>query len=332
MVRLVATLAAVLIGTMLAALPARAADKVVLMLNWYVYGEHAPFYYGKAKGLYAAEGIDLEIQEGRGSAATTQAVAAKTANFGYVDVPTMMRAAVKGAPIIATGVLLQTSPMSVMGLAEKNIRKPEDIKGKTVAITPANSMTQIWPLFLKKTGLKESDFTTVAGDGQTKLNAVINGQADLLLGYVMDQSMKIKDATGKDVIPIKFADYGINMVSSGIVANTDYVKANPDVVKRFMDATTKAVEAAEKDPKGAAQSILDANPKGGKIDTLTQGFELTIPLYRTPETKARRPFQVTDQNMTDSINLMVEYGGLDAKAKENPKAFYTNDYLPKGGS
>jgi NitT/TauT family transport system substrate-binding protein len=59
MVRLVAALATVLIGTMLAALPARAADKVVLMLNWYVYGEHAPFYYGKAKVLYAAEGIDL---------------------------------------------------------------------------------------------------------------------------------------------------------------------------------------------------------------------------------------------------------------------------------
>jgi NitT/TauT family transport system substrate-binding protein len=310
--------------------PAVAADKVVLMLNWYVYGEHAPFYYGKAKGIFAAEGIDLEIQEGRGSAATTQAVAAKTADFGYVDVPTMMRAAAKGAPVIATGVLLQTSPMSVMGFADKNVRKPEDIKGKTVAITPADSMTQIWPLFLKKTGLKESDFNTVAGDAQTKLNAVINGQADLLLGYVMDQSMKIKDATGKDVYPIKFADYGINMVSSGVIANTDYVKSHADLVKRFMSATTKAVEAAEKNPKAAAQSILDANPKGGKIDTLTQGFELTIPLYRTPETKTKRPFQVTDQNMTDTVNLMVEYGGLDAKAKENPKAFYTNDYLPKG--
>ncbi len=329
MLRRIAAVSAALIFSALAVLPARAADKVVLMLNWYVYGEHAPFYYGKAKGIYAADGIDLEIQEGRGSAATTQAVAAKTANFGYVDVPTMMRAAVKGAPIIATGVLLQTSPMSVMGLAEKNIRKPEDIKGKTVAITPADSMTQIWPLFLKKTGLKESDFTTVAGDAQTKLNAVINGRADLLLGYVMDQSMKIKDATGKDVYPIKFADYGINMVSSGLVANTDYVKANGDVVRRFMDATTKAVEAAEKDPRAAAQSILDANPKGGKIGTLTEGFELTIPLYRTPETRNKRPFQVTDQNMKDTVDLMVEYGGLDAKAKDNPKAFYTNDYLPK---
>src|SRR5881296_1166148 len=277
MIRLMAALSTLLIWTALAAAPAVAADKVVLMLNWYVYGEHAPFYYGKAKGIYAAENIDLEIQEGRGSAATTQAVAAKTANFGYVDVPTMMRAAVKGAPVVATGVLLQTSPMSAMGFVEKNIKKPEDIKGKTVAITPADSMTQIWPLFLKKTGLKEADFKTVAGDAQTKVNAVINGQADLLLGYVMDQSRKIKDATGKDVYPIKFADYGINLVSSGIVANIEYVKANPDLVKRMMAASIKAVEAAVKDPKGAAQAILTANPKGGKIETLTQGFDLTIP-------------------------------------------------------
>ena len=252
------------------------------MLNWYVYGEHAPFYYGKEKGIYAAEGIDLEIQEGRGSGSVTQVVAAKTVNFGYVDVPTMMRAAVKGAPVMSTGVLLQTIPMSAMGFADKNIKKPEDIKGKTVATTPGDSMSQIWPLFLKKTGLKESDFKTVSGDATTKLNAVINGQADLLLGYVMDQSMKIKDATGKDVYPIKFADYGDRLVCSGIIANTDYVKENADLVRRMMAASTKAVEAAVKDPKGAAQSILNANPKGGKIDTLLEGFELTIPLYTDP--------------------------------------------------
>ena len=95
--RWISAVAAVLASVVLAVTPARAADKLVLMLNWYVYGEHAPFYYGKSKGLYAAEGIDLEIQEGRGSAATTQAVAAKTADFGYVDVPTMMRATIKVA-------------------------------------------------------------------------------------------------------------------------------------------------------------------------------------------------------------------------------------------
>ena len=324
-----AALVAVFVAGPVATSPAAAADKVVLMLNWYVYGEHAPFYYGKEKGIYAAEGIDLEIQEGRGSGVTTQAVAAKSANFGYVDVPTMMRAAVKGAPVQAVGVALQTTAMSAMGLVEKNIKTPEDIKGKTVAVTPGDSMSQIWPLFLKKINLKESDVKIVSGDPQTKINAVINNQADLLLGYVMDQSMKIKDATGKDVFPIKFADHGIVLVSSGIVANTDYIKANPDLVKRFMAASVKSFEAAVKDSKGAAQSILNANPKGGKIDTLTQGFELTIPFYKDPTGESKQIFRVSDKIMQESVDLMVEYGGLEAVAKEKVKSFYTNEYLPK---
>jgi NitT/TauT family transport system substrate-binding protein len=320
---LLATFAAALMAA-----PAAAADKVVLMLNWYVYGEHAPFYYGKEKGIFAEAGIDLDIQEGRGSGVTTQAVAAKTAQFGYVDVPTMMRAAVKGAPVVATGVLLQTSPMSAMGFVEKNIKKPEDIKGKTVATTPGDSMSQIWPLFLKKTGLKESDFKTVSGDATTKLNAVINGQADLLLGYVMDQSMKIKDATGRDVYAIKFADYGVNLVSSGLITTKDLIKDNPDLVRRMMLASTKAVIAAVKEPKAAAQAILNANPKGGRIETLTQGFELTIPLYADPTGSSRQPFKVSDQNMADTVAVMVEYGGLDSAAKDNSRQFYTNEYLP----
>ena len=311
----------------LLSVPAFAADKVTLMLNWYVYGEHAPFYYGKEKGLYAAEGIDLDIQEGRGSAVTVQAVAAGSATFGYVDVPTMMRAAIRGAPVVATGVLVQVNPMSVMGMAEKNIRKPDDIKGRIVAVSPGDSMSQIWPLFLRKTGLKDTDFTVVSGDGQTKLNAVINGRADLLLGYVMDQSMKIKDATGKDVFPIRFADYGINLISSGIITRTALTAENPDLVKRFMRASTKAVEAAEQDAKAAAAAILTALPKGGQPGTLQQGFELTIPLYRLPG-QTNHPFRVSPALMQESVDLMVEYGGLDPAAKTKAASFYTNDFLP----
>src|SRR5256885_14209565 len=136
----------------------------------------------------------------------------------------MIKAAAKGAPVIAVGVALQTSPMSIMGFEDKHIKKPEDIKGKTVAVTPGDSMSQIWPLFLKKANLKDSDFKQVAGDAQTKLNAVINGQADLLLGYVMDQAIKLQDAAHKPVYPIRFADYGVNMVSSGIIVQKDYLK------------------------------------------------------------------------------------------------------------
>src|SRR6266516_3370510 len=168
---------------------AQGKDKVVLLLNWYVYSEHAPFFLGKERGYFDQEGIDLDIQEGRGSGVTVQAVAAGTATLGYADVPTMIKAASKGAPV-----------------------------------TAGDSMSQIWPLFLKKTNLKDSEFKQVAGDAQTKLNAVINGQADLLLGYVMDQAIKLQDATHKPIYPIRFADYGINMVSSGIIVQKDLLK------------------------------------------------------------------------------------------------------------
>ena len=306
----------------------QAKDKVTLLLNWYTYSEHAPFYLGKERGYYAQEGIDLDIQEGRGSGVTVQAVAAGTAEFGYADVPTMIKAASKGAPVIAVGVALQTSPMSVMGFADKNIRKPADIKGKTVAVTPGDSMSQIWPLFLKKTGLNQDEFKTVAGDAQTKLNAVINGQADLLLGYVMDQAIKLQDAKHKSVYAIRFADYGVNMVSSGIIVDKDYLKAHADLVKRFLKATTRSMEEATKDPAAAVDAMLKAKPKSGVRDTAIVGMKETARLYHGPDNPNDPPLRVGAKNMADTLALLTEYGGVDKSAAGKPEDYYTNAYLP----
>jgi len=307
---------------------AQGKDKVVLLLNWYVYSEHAPFFLGKARGYFDQEGIDLDIQEGRGSGVTVQAVAAGTATFGYADVATMIKAASKGAPVTAVGVALQTSPMSVMGFADRNIRKPDDIKGKTVAVTPGDSMSQIWPLFLKKTGLKDSDFKTVSGDAQTKLNAVMNNQADLLLGYVMDQAIKLQDATHKDVYPIRFADYGVNMVSSGIIVQKDYLKAHPDVVKRFLRAATRSLEESAKNPEAAIDAMLKANPKSGVKETALVGMKNTAALYKGPDNPNDRPLRVGAKNMDETLALLVEYGGLDKASAGKATDYYTNDYLP----
>jgi NitT/TauT family transport system substrate-binding protein len=307
---------------------AQTKEKAVLLLNWYTYSEHAPFYLGKERGYFDQEGIDLDIQEGRGSGVTVQAVAAGTAAFGYADVPTMMKAASKGAPVIAVGVALQTSPMSVMGFADRNIRKPADIKGKTVAVTPGDSMSQIWPLFLQKTGLKQSDFKTVAGDAQTKLNAVINGQADLLLGYVMDQAIKLQDATHKPVYPIRFAEYGVNMVSSGIIAQKDYVKAHEDLVRRFLRAATRSLEEAAKNPDAAVDAMLKAKPKSGVRDTAIVGMKETARLYKGPDNPNDRPLRVGAKNMAETLTLLTQYGGVDKSEAGKPEDYYTNAYLP----
>src|SRR3977135_4751987 len=99
-------IAAAALSCAFTALPAAAQnkEKVTLLLNWYVYSEHAPFFLGKERGYFEQEGIDLDIQEGRGSGVTVQAVAAGTAQVGYADVPTMVKAAGQGAARSGIGV------------------------------------------------------------------------------------------------------------------------------------------------------------------------------------------------------------------------------------
>jgi NitT/TauT family transport system substrate-binding protein len=189
-------------------------------------------------------------------------------------------------------------------------------------------MSQIWPLFLKKTNLKETDFKTVAGDAQTKLNAVINNQADLLLGYPMDQAIKLLDATQKQVYPIMFAEYGVNMVSSGIIVQKDVVKNKPDLVKRFMHAATRSLEEAAKNPEAAVDAMLKAQPKSGTKATALVGMKNTAALYKGPDNPNDRPFKVGAKNMTETMALLVEYGGLDKASAGKAEDYYTNDYLP----
>ena len=308
--------------------PSRAADKATLLLNWYLYAEHAPFFLGKERGYFEKEGIDLDIQEGRGSVPTVQAVAAGTATFGYADFASILRAADKGAPVMVVGVLLQKSPMAFIALSEKNIRTPQDLRGRSLALTPGDSLSQILPLVLGKVGMKESDLTIIAGDNRAKLNAVINAQADAMLGYSMDQNLRIAAATHKPVAVLPFADYGVNLASSSIVTAKDTADKHADLVARFMRAATRAVVDAEKDPVAAVDAMLKVSPKAGQRDDLIEGLKLTIPLYHTSETMSLPPFRASRVDVKASVDLLSASGTISQASAGRMDDFIAFKFLP----
>jgi NitT/TauT family transport system substrate-binding protein len=308
--------------------PSRAADKAVLLLNWYLYSEHAPFFLGKERGYFEKEGIDLDIQEGRGSVPTVQAVAAGTATFGYADIASILKAADKGAPVLVVGVLLQRSPMAFISLAEKNVRTPQDLRGKSLALTPGDSLSQILPIVLGKVGIKESDLAIIAGDNRAKLNAVINAQADAMLGYSMDQNLKIAAATGKPVTVLPFADYGVNLASSSIVTSKETADKHGDLVARFMRAATRAVVDTENDPAAAVDAMLKASPKAGSRDDLIEGLKLTIPLYHTSGTKAQPPFRASPTDIKASVSLLAESATISQATAGRADDIISFKFLP----
>ena len=306
---------------------AYAKDSLTMMLNYTVNGAVAPFYLGKAKGYYDAEGINLKLMEGHGSGPTVQAVATHNVDIGYADFSTMVKVAAMGAPVKAIGVLMQENPTSVVGLAEKNIKTPEDIKGKTVAVAPGDASSQLWTMFMNKVGLKDSDFKTITGNPQTTINAVITGQADLLVGFATIPLISVEQATKKPARAILFADYNVNVATLSIIARDDMIKDNADLLKRFMRATAKAVNDSEKDPAAAVDALLKTLPAAGSRDTMIRTLKATIPFYRTPETEQAPIFHVSTKNINDSVASIVQYSKLDPSANV-PAKYYTGAFVP----
>jgi len=302
-------------------------QKVTLMLNWYVTSIHAPMILGLEKGFYTEEGIELEIQEGRGSSPTVQAVAANNVTIGFADMTTMMGLVAKGAPVIAIGAAIKRSPTSVVALAEKNIDHPDKIRGKTIAMTAGDSPSLAWPLLLERNGLSEADYNSVNGDARTKVNAVITGQADALLGFAMDQGPQIEAATGKPFSYMLFADFGVNSINTSFIVHRRMMESDPELLRKFMRATSRSFDYAQANFDEAVDATHKAYPDAGTREGLATGLRTALPFFKASDDDPLPPLRVTTQQVEETIETMIAIGLL-AEADRDAAKYYTDAFLP----
>src|SRR5215813_7182835 len=103
------------------AAPAAADQKIDFILNWVPGGDHAPYYYAKKQGWYAAEGIDLNIEQGKGSALAIQKVGAGANPVGLADMGGVLVGLGKGAEMVAVFNVYANSPQGVYWLKSSGI-------------------------------------------------------------------------------------------------------------------------------------------------------------------------------------------------------------------
>ena len=98
---LLATTTAALLAVALLPAPGagQSADKVTLQLKWVTQSQFAGYYAAKAKGLYAAEKLDVSIRPGGPDIVPEQVVAGGGAQFGIDWLPSMLSARDQGAPL-----------------------------------------------------------------------------------------------------------------------------------------------------------------------------------------------------------------------------------------
>ncbi|MET7711721.1 ABC transporter substrate-binding protein [Streptomyces sp. NPDC005407] len=283
-------------------------DKVTLTLNWYPYGEHAPFYYGKQQKIFEKHGIDLNIQAGQGSQKTVQATGAGQTDFGWADTPALLSGVDSGVKVKSLGVFLQTTPSSVQFFESKGIKTPADLKGKTIAGTAGDALSKTFPIFLKKNNLAESDVKVQNTDPAGKIAAVISGKTDGLLGYASDQGPTMQNKAKKPVGYLRFSENGLNFYSNGLIAGQKFLTGKKDVAARMVKAVSESFAVAEKATEPAVAAMQGASEQLPPKEVLSEQFKTTLTLLHTQATEGKAPGVNTDADWQQTIDVFAEAG------------------------
>ncbi|MFJ1825631.1 ABC transporter substrate-binding protein, partial [Streptomyces sp. NPDC088178] len=283
-------------------------DKVTLTLNWYPYGEHAPFYYGKQQKIFEKHGIDLSIQAGQGSQKTVQATAAGQTDFGWADTPALLAGVDQGVQVKSLGVFLQTTPASVQSFDAEGIGSPADLKGKTIAGTAGDALSKTFPIFLKKNDLDASDVKVQNTDPAGKIAAVISGKTDGLLGYASDQGPTMQEKAKKKVSYLRFSENGLNFYSNGLLAGQKILTTKSDLAERMVQAVSESWAAAEKAPGPAVAAMDGASEQLPPATVLAEQFKTTLTLLHTPSTEGKAPGVNNEADWQQTIDVFAEAG------------------------
>jgi NitT/TauT family transport system substrate-binding protein len=151
--------------------------RIRLPMSYIPNVQFAPFYVAVERGYFAEAGIEIEFDYSFETDGV-KLVAAGDLPFAVVSGEQVVLARAQGLPIKYFVQWYRRFPIAIFSLKERNITKPEDLKGKTVGVPGFFGATYVgWRAFLDAHGLSEGDIN-VQEIGFTQAAAVQQGKVD----------------------------------------------------------------------------------------------------------------------------------------------------------
>ncbi len=300
--------------------------KIIVQSAWVISGVNSGFFVAQAKGFYAAKGLDVTINRGFGSGDTAKVVASGKAHFGEINIPTAIITRGKGAPIVILGVIVGKAPESILSFAEKGIRKPKDVEGKSFAEASGAAIMVTWPAFANLVGIDIKKVTHIPVEAAAKPAAFFSGRVDWVPGFrpgfdepVILQARKV----GKKLVFLRWEDYGWKVYGSGLATHRDLLKRDPKLVADFVTATFDGYTYALEHPDEAQKILLKENPELPR-ETLHLSLLFSLDSLLTKEAKSHGVGYMNPDRMAFQIDLMSKLLKFTP-----PKDIYTNRFIQK---
>src|SRR5688572_30982789 len=105
--------AAVLVAGVATPPAAQTPQKVTFALNWFAVGDHAAYWVALDKGYYKAKGLDVELQNSKGSGDSIAKVDTGRADLGLADAVVVIPRVAQGAKIKVVGAVFDLTPLNI---------------------------------------------------------------------------------------------------------------------------------------------------------------------------------------------------------------------------
>src|SRR5262249_43055291 len=280
-----------------------------------------PIQLAKGKGYFSQAGLDVTYAVGRGGVDVAKAVGAGNAPLGGIvaDGPIMVRQ--NGVPVKIVAVFGGKGFMQLVVREDSDIRRPADLKGKTITVMSFQDTT-----FYALLGL-------LASAGLTQDDVDIQAAGPTGVWQMVAAGKSVGMAGGPDWIPpvqvagvparVLPTDEFFPHMAQGIAASDQIIKDKPEMVHAFVKAALRGMKDIMDDPAAAADDFVKFVPEWkGKEDQVKAAFVYYDKLVYPGQ---KQPGEVNAERLAKLQDFYLAKGLI--KNKTPVEDLYTNQFI-----
>jgi NitT/TauT family transport system substrate-binding protein len=250
---------------------AHAAEPVTVQLKWVAQAQFAGYFVAKEKGFYKDAGLDVTINPGGPDVAPPQVIAGGGADAVVDWMPSALASREKGVALVNISQTFKHSGLELVCRKDTGIKKPEDLKGKTVGVWYGGNE---YPFlnWMSKLGYKTDggpDGVKVLKQG-FNVDPILQKQADCVSAMTYNEYWQVIDGGFKpsDLVVFNYEKEGVATLEDGLYAMEPKLKDPAFVAKmaKFVKASMKGWDYAKAHEDEAVKIILATDTTGSKTE------------------------------------------------------------------
>jgi NitT/TauT family transport system substrate-binding protein len=320
-------LAAVLAGAVFAGSGSitAAQEPLTVRLDFSPWGVHAGMHLAKEKGWFEEAGLNVEIQDGRGSGNTLQLVNSGEVNVGQVQLGLLGMARAQGASVKSFAGFQRKTDLCVLVDKDSEVSTIEDLKGKKLVVFAASPWAPYIDKYLAAGGLDRQTVQVEFVDPAALWGTYTAGRVDGLMSTIGSAiAVAEKNRPSKCLM---LDEANITFPSYGLIAREETIDNRADDLKELVRVQQRAWEyIRDGHVDEAVQAIKNQRPDA-KLDAgvLRQQIEITLDYFDTPATEGKPIGWQAEEDWEQALKGMEEAGLVQPGWKaEN---YFTNELV-----